>query len=190
MESIKDKVAIIGMGCIKFGENWEQSIDDMMINAVYEAYEDAGVGPEDIQAGWWGTCWSAETAQVAAGPLKLAYIPFTHVENACATGSEALRGATYAVAAGVVDDLGQFVLGQAVLPGDAEVRIHLLGGPLSDQDAERHQAAIAAAQPLAGPQLAEHTLDTDLHQLRSEAAEFDVVVGVGQRSGQHLPEDS
>lgn len=103
MESIKDKVAIIGMGCIKFGENWKQSIEDMMIDAVYEAYEDAGVGPEDIQAGWWGTCWSAETAQVAAGPLKLGYIPFTHVENACATGSEALRGACYAVAAGVVD---------------------------------------------------------------------------------------
>ncbi len=103
MESIKNKVAIIGMGCIKFGENWEQSIEDMMVDAVYEAYEDAGVGPEDIQAAWWGTVWAGETAQIAASPLKLGYIPFTHVENACATGSEALRGACYAVAAGVVD---------------------------------------------------------------------------------------
>src|SRR4030042_224305 len=103
MEGIKNKVAIIGMGCIKFGENWEQSIDDMMIDAVYEAYEDAGVGPEDIQAGWLGNVWSGETAQIAASPLKLGYIPFTHVENACATGSEALRGACYAGAAGVAD---------------------------------------------------------------------------------------
>lgn len=103
MESIKDKVAIIGMGCIKFGENWEQSIDDMIVDAVYEAYEDAGVGPEDIQAGWWGTVWAGETAQIVTSPTKLGYIPFTHVENACATGSEALRGACYAVAAGVVD---------------------------------------------------------------------------------------
>jgi acetyl-CoA C-acetyltransferase len=103
MESIKDKVAIIGMGCIKFGELWNKTIDDMVIEAVYEAYEDAGLGPKDIQAAWWGTCWSGETAQIAASPLKLGYIPFTHVENACATGSEALRGACYAVASGVVD---------------------------------------------------------------------------------------
>ena len=60
MESIKDKVAIIGMGCIKFGENWEQTMDDMIVDAVYEAYEDAGVGPDDIQAGWWGNCWSGD----------------------------------------------------------------------------------------------------------------------------------
>lgn len=103
MDGIKDKVAIIGMGCIKFGENWEQTIDDMVIDAVYEAYADAGVEPKDIQAAWWGTVWAGETAQIAASPLKLGYIPFTHVENACATGSEALRGACYAVAAGVVD---------------------------------------------------------------------------------------
>jgi hypothetical protein len=31
MESIKDKVAIIGMGCVKFGENWGKSIDDMIV---------------------------------------------------------------------------------------------------------------------------------------------------------------
>jgi acetyl-CoA C-acetyltransferase len=103
MEGIKNRAAIIGMGCIKFGENWEKTIEDMIIDAVYEAYEDAGVGPEDIQAGWWGTVWAGETAQIVASPLKLGYIPFTHVENACATGSEALRGACYAVAAGIVD---------------------------------------------------------------------------------------
>jgi acetyl-CoA C-acetyltransferase len=103
MKGIKDKVAIIGMGCIKFGENWEQTIDDMIIDAVYEAYDDAGMGPDDIQAAWWGSVWAGETAQIAATPLKLGYIPFTHVENACATGSEALRGACYAVASGVAD---------------------------------------------------------------------------------------
>ncbi|MFA4837766.1 MAG: acetyl-CoA acetyltransferase, partial [Dehalococcoidia bacterium] len=54
-KGIKDKVAIIGMGCIKFGENWGQSAADMMIEATYEAYEDAGVEPKDIQAAWVGT---------------------------------------------------------------------------------------------------------------------------------------
>ena len=103
MDSIKDRVAIVGMGCVKFGENWNKSLDDMIIEAVYEAYEDAGIGPEDIQAAWWGTIWAGETGQIAATPLKLAYIPVTHVENACATGSEAIRGACYAVAAGIYD---------------------------------------------------------------------------------------
>ena len=41
MESIKDKVAIIGMGCSKFGERWDAGIDDLVIEAAYEAYEDA-----------------------------------------------------------------------------------------------------------------------------------------------------
>ena len=55
MDGIKDKVAIIGMGCCKFGENWDKSADDMIIDAVYEAYEDAGIEPKDIQAAWLGT---------------------------------------------------------------------------------------------------------------------------------------
>ncbi len=103
MESIKDKVAIIGMGCVKFGENWSSSIDDMMIDAAYEAYEDAGIYPKDIQAAWFGNVWAGQTGQILATPLKLPFIPVTHVENACATGSEALRGASYAVASGVCD---------------------------------------------------------------------------------------
>jgi len=103
LESIKDKVAIVGMGCIKFGENWDKSIDDMMIDAAYEAYEDAGIEPSDIQAAWFGSVWAGETGQIMAAPLKLSYIPVTHTENACATGSEALRGACYAVASGVCD---------------------------------------------------------------------------------------
>ena len=103
MESIKNKVAIVGMGCVKFGENFDKSIDDMMIDAAYEAYDDAGIGPSDIQAAWFGNVWAGETGQIMAAPLKLSYIPVTHTENACATGSEALRGACYAVAAGVCD---------------------------------------------------------------------------------------
>jgi len=103
MDSIKDKVAIIGMGCVKFGENWNSSIDDMMIDAAYESYEDAGIDPKDIQAAWFGNVWAGQTGQILATPLKLPFIPVTHVENACATGSEALRGASYAVASGVCD---------------------------------------------------------------------------------------
>ena len=103
VESIKDRVAIVGMGCVKFGENWGQSLDDMIVDAAYEAFEDAGIGPEDIQAAWWGSVFAGHTGQILAAPLKLGYIPVTHVENACATGSEAIRNAAYAVAAGIYD---------------------------------------------------------------------------------------
>src|SRR6185437_8461505 len=38
-----------------------------------------------------------------ATALRLPYIPVTRVENYCASGSEAFRGATYAVASGACD---------------------------------------------------------------------------------------
>lgn len=105
MQSIKDKVAIIGMGCTKFGENWGKSFDDMVIDAVYEAYEDAGIVPTDVQAVWIGSYWSNLPApsQPLATTLKLDYKPVTRLENMCATASDALRNAAYAVASGACD---------------------------------------------------------------------------------------
>jgi acetyl-CoA C-acetyltransferase len=103
MGTIKDKVAIIGMGCTKFGELWHKSVDDLITDATYEACEDAGIDLKDIQAAWLGTVFSGQTALSLSSPLKLQYIPVTRVENMCATGTEALRGAAYAVAAGVCD---------------------------------------------------------------------------------------
>jgi len=103
MESIKDKVSIIGMGCTRFGERWDASAGDLIIEAVNEAYADAGIEQKDIQAAWVGTASSGRTGQCLAEPLKMHYVPITRVENACATGSEAFRNACYAVAAGVYD---------------------------------------------------------------------------------------
>ena len=104
-ESIKDKVAIVGMGCTKFGELWDKSVTDLIVDADYEAYEDAGVEPNDIQAAWVGTVFgfSGQAGMAAAVPLRLQYKPVTRVENYCATGSDALRNACYAVAARVYD---------------------------------------------------------------------------------------
>ena len=106
MESIKDKVAIVGMGCTKFGERWDMGLNDLAIEAAYEAYEDAGIGPEDIQACWFGT---VSAPMIGIGPtvageaLKLHNIPITRVENWCATGHEALRGACMGIASGMYD---------------------------------------------------------------------------------------
>ena len=103
MEGIKDKVAIVGMGCTKFGENWDQDGDDLIVEAAFEALEDAGIELKDIQAAWLGTRYSGITALRLSAPLKLQYIPVTRVENLCASGTEALRAAAYAVAAGACD---------------------------------------------------------------------------------------
>ncbi len=103
MQGIRDRVAIVGMGCTKFGERWDASAADLMVEAAYEAYEDAGIGPDEIQAAWLGTVSSFRTGQPLAEALKLDYIPITRVENACATATDALRNACYAVAAGIYD---------------------------------------------------------------------------------------
>ncbi|MBM3148818.1 MAG: acetyl-CoA acetyltransferase, partial [Chloroflexi bacterium] len=107
-KGIKDKIAIIGMGCTKFGERWNDGGDELMIEAFKEAIEDAGIDPQkDIEACWYGHCQNdvglGGSAIPAARSLRLPYIPATRVENMCATGSEALRGACYAVAAGAYD---------------------------------------------------------------------------------------
>jgi len=101
--SIKDRVAVVGMGCTKFGERWDASANDLLVDAAYEAFEDAGIGPEDIQAAWVGTCDAGSTGMLLAEPLRLPYIPITRVENACATASDAFRNACYPVAAGIYD---------------------------------------------------------------------------------------
>ena len=102
MESIKDKVAIVGMGCSKFGERWDKGVEDLLVEAAYEAFEDAGIEPKQIQAAWIGTVFSGFSA-ITLSPLGLQYIPMTRVENMCATGTEALRAASYAVISGACD---------------------------------------------------------------------------------------
>jgi acetyl-CoA C-acetyltransferase len=106
-EGIKDKVAIIGMGCTTFGERWDMSASKLMVEAFTEAIEDAGIEKKDIDAAWSGTCYEEVSVGKSAIPLavtlKLPFIPATRVENFCATGSEALRAACYAVASGAYD---------------------------------------------------------------------------------------
>ncbi|MFC1857956.1 acetyl-CoA acetyltransferase [Thermodesulfobacteriota bacterium] len=105
-KSIKDEIAIIGMGCSKFGERWDCGLEDLAIEAVYEAYEDAGVGPEDIEAVYFGTATAPALGiggTVAASALKLDNIPIIRNENWCATGHIALLEACIAVASGVFD---------------------------------------------------------------------------------------
>ena len=104
---IKDKVAIIGMGCSRFGERWDCNAEDLMLEAYEECLVDAGMETPQVEAAWLGLCYDEHSMSKSAislpQALRLNNVPVTRVENLCATGSEALRGAAYAVAAGACD---------------------------------------------------------------------------------------
>jgi len=104
---IKDKVAILGMGCSKFGERWDASPEDLMVEAYNEAMTDAGIAPEQLDAAWFSThmddVGTGRGGTPMAIALRLPNIGVTRVENFCAGGSEAIRAAVYAVAAGACD---------------------------------------------------------------------------------------
>jgi len=100
---IRDKVAIVGMGCTNFGEHWDKSTDDMLVESSSAALKNAGVKLDDIDAFWLGTMGSGLSGLTLSRPLKIQHKPVTHVENYCATGSEAFRNACYAVASGAYD---------------------------------------------------------------------------------------
>ena len=106
-QGICDRVAIIGMGCTHFSERWDAGPEDLMVEAVGEALNDAGIARDDIGAAWLGVFFDEQSTGKSALPLSMALrlpnIPVTRVENLCATGTEALRGAVYAVAAGACD---------------------------------------------------------------------------------------
>jgi len=101
--SIKDRVAIVGMGCTRFGELWDKGPSDLIVEATHEACADAGIEVKDIQAVWGGSIFSGHGGRSISEPLRLQYVPVTHVVNACASGHDAVRNASYAVAAGIYD---------------------------------------------------------------------------------------
>jgi acetyl-CoA C-acetyltransferase len=102
---IRDRVAIVGMGCTRFAEHWDKGVDDLLVDATGEALASVGesLGHDDVDAYWLGTAQSGMSGMVLAKPLQLEGKPVTRVENMCATGSEALRQAAYAVASGAYD---------------------------------------------------------------------------------------
>jgi acetyl-CoA C-acetyltransferase len=104
---IRDKVAILGMGCAKFGERWDKDADQLMVEAFDEAQADAGIDVSQIDAAWLSVAFDAVNIGPSGIPLstalRLPNIGVTKVENYCASGTEAFRGAVYAVASGACD---------------------------------------------------------------------------------------
>jgi acetyl-CoA C-acetyltransferase len=125
MESLKDKVAIVGMGCTNYGDHYDKTGEDLLVEACYEAFQDAGVDQSDIQAAWLG---GGITGQNLSHALKLDFVPTTRIENWCATGGDTLRNAALAVAGGFYD-------------------VALVAGFVSKSDANRHNAGIFGGGP-------------------------------------------
>jgi acetyl-CoA C-acetyltransferase len=100
---IRDRVAIVGMGCTPFGEHWDKSVNDLLVDAAQDALGSARVALDEVDAFWLGTLFSGQSGLTLSRPLKINYKPVSRLENYCATGSEAFRNACYAVASGAYD---------------------------------------------------------------------------------------
>ena len=101
---IADKVAVVSMGCTKFGERWDSSTDDLLLEAVGECISAvSGLSLDDVDAYWLGTLGSGQSGLTLSRALGTEDKPVTRVENYCATGSESFRNACYAVASGAYD---------------------------------------------------------------------------------------
>lgn len=104
-DTMRDKVAIVGAGCSRFGENWTSSSEDMIVEAAFEAYQDAGIenAQQQIDAVFCGALYPSRGTAEVAEALKLYDLPITLVQNYCATGTDAFRCAAIAIAAGLYE---------------------------------------------------------------------------------------
>ncbi len=107
---MSENVYVIGVGHIKFGKNFDNTMKSMTGESVKLALKDSGLGKKAIQAAWfsnsgWGQseyqhCIRGQVALSANGIDK---IPITNVENACASGSTAFHSAWTSIKAGLYD---------------------------------------------------------------------------------------
>ncbi len=105
------RVAIVGVGMTKFGEDWNRGFRDLILEAGIKALEDANMKGDEIDALYGGTMAAGRligqehiTALIADN-MGLNPIPATRVEAACASGGVALRTGYLAVASGAHDNV-------------------------------------------------------------------------------------
>ena len=92
------------MGCTKFKDHWDKSADDLVVDAVEECITQTNgrIELKDVDAYWVGTQGSGMAGVTVSRPLHVS-APVTRIENYCATGSDSLRNAAYAVGSGAYD---------------------------------------------------------------------------------------
>jgi acetyl-CoA acetyltransferase len=138
------EVAIIGVGMHPFGKHVDRSLKDLGREAVWATIDDAGIDPRRIGCAYVGnslggllTGQEGIRGQVILHDAGLDEIPVVNVENACASGTTALRGAWLEVAAGTCDValalgvekmfVGDTARSLAALASDSEVELAQMG---------------------------------------------------------------
>ena len=102
-------VFIIGVGMTQFGKHTDRSLRDLGREACLNALRDAGITPKKIEAGYCGNALApAIQGETGVGQnvfweVGINEIPIVNVENACASGSTALREGWLAIAGGFYD---------------------------------------------------------------------------------------
>lgn len=103
---LKDKVAIVGAGCTKFGENFDMSFTDMLHEACWQALTEAGIGPEDVDAVWLSCAfpdagvYRGRSGMEITDALSLYGKPVTRVSNYCASGGDAVQNGIWGLLSG------------------------------------------------------------------------------------------
>src|SRR5439155_663345 len=80
---IRDRVAIVGMGCTPFGEHWDKGVNDLLVDSTKDTLASAGIALADVDAFWLGTLYSGQSGLTLSRPLKIDYKPVSRLQNAC-----------------------------------------------------------------------------------------------------------
>ncbi|MGE0827821.1 MAG: thiolase family protein [Hyphomonadaceae bacterium] len=132
-------VSIIGVGMSAFAKRKEDSVADIAQPAILEAMRDAGVLPRDLNAAFCGSVFSpGSSGQRILKGLGIHGLPILNVENACSSGSSALREAYIGIAAGLYDVALAFGVDKLTALGGGAL-------PLLDEDVEAGQGVIMPA---------------------------------------------
>jgi acetyl-CoA acyltransferase len=104
------EVSIIGVGMTRFGKFLERSMQDLGREAAWNAIEDATVNVKDIEVAYVGNALAPQLTELKGTigqhiltEAGIFGVPVINVENACSSGSTALRGAFLEVASGTCD---------------------------------------------------------------------------------------
>jgi acetyl-CoA C-acetyltransferase len=97
------RIAIVGMGVSVAGVRSEAGQEDLLVEAGTAAFDEAGITAGQIDASWFGCTSVSANHALLNFSLKLGYASMTKVNNAGATGADALRGAYMAVASGMAE---------------------------------------------------------------------------------------
>lgn len=137
-----EPVYIVGTGMTPFGRHPEQTLRRLAQQATASALEDAGLHQEAIEAAFFANATQGHMdgqhmirGQIVLRSVGIGRIPVINVENACASGSSALKLAVSALRA-----------------GEADVVLALGAEKMVSSDRDRMMAAFDGAWDVATPQ--------------------------------------